>query len=226
MKYERGSFITVPSRDKLRGMHPTAQALYMWLCSYANETGNCFPSRSTLAEDVGCSESMVDNMLLSLEKEGLLKRKARKEGDRQLSNMYTVLVCTLPHSGTPPSTEYATPSHDVRTNSIQGTKPIEVVVETTDGDFRSKSPKKVTAGIQSVFDIFEDNPARFVWKGRVHQREAAQVLHNEFGIPTLEARYKLSKKYKGEQGCPQIDNPSDFLEKMPKMEYFLNSLKV
>lgn len=118
MKYERGSFITVPSREILRGLHPTAQSLYMWLCAYANETSNCFPSRATLARDAGCSESMVDNMLLLLEGRELIKRRGRKEGDRQLSNLYTVLVGTLPQSGTPPSTQYATPLPR-RTNELK-----------------------------------------------------------------------------------------------------------
>lgn len=92
MKYERGSFITVASRDTLRGLHPTAQTLYMWLSSYANETGNCFPSRKTLANDCGCSEDTVDKMIVVLIEARLLEKKNRVENGEKLSNLYTVLV--------------------------------------------------------------------------------------------------------------------------------------
>ncbi len=92
MKYEKGSFITVPSRDRLRGKHPTAQALYMWLSAYANETGDCFPSRTRLAKDCGCSEKMIDKMLDSLIKLGLVKYEKRIEGNKNLTNLYTVIV--------------------------------------------------------------------------------------------------------------------------------------
>lgn len=92
MKYERGSFITVASRDTLRGMHPTAQALYMWLSSYANETGDCFPSRKTLANDCGCSEDSVDKMISVLLEAGLLEKRKRIANGEYQSNMYRVLI--------------------------------------------------------------------------------------------------------------------------------------
>lgn len=123
MKYERGSFITVASRDTLRGLHPTAQTLYMWLSSYANETGNCFPSRKTLAEDVACSERTVDTMVDLLVEAGLLEVKGRKEGDRQLSNLYKVLIVpTLAGAAIPPSRTCPTPLQELRTNSNQLTQ--------------------------------------------------------------------------------------------------------
>lgn len=127
MKYEKGSFITVPSRDALRGLNPIAQSLYMWLCAYANETGQCFPSRKTLAFDVGCSEATIDRMVALLIEKGLLKKKHQKtaEGDMG-SNLYTVLIVGggLTVSTPSPHTEATVPSQ-VRTNSIHITQPIE-----------------------------------------------------------------------------------------------------
>lgn len=84
--------------------------------------------------------------------------------------------------------------------------------------------KKVTPAIQAVFDLFQGNPARLVWKTRLYQREAAKVLSDTYGIDELKRRYQVSLKYKDEQHCPQIDSPSDFLDKMPKMENFLKKL--
>lgn len=155
MKYERGSFITVPSREVLSGLHPTAQSLYMWLCAYANETGTCYPARKTLAKNVGCSETMIDKMVDLLIEHELLKIKGRKDGDRQLSNLYTVLIQPpLPQSGTPPTTEYEGVYHDVRTNSIQLTQSSEGgeqarIVILKDSD----SPEKPEAVIPSPYSI-------------------------------------------------------------------------
>ncbi len=84
--------------------------------------------------------------------------------------------------------------------------------------------KKVTPEMQQVFDLFKHNPARLVWKGRVHIRDAAKVLFDTFGIEELGLRYRISQEHKGEEMCPQIDDPSEFLEKMPKMENFLKKL--
>ena len=84
--------------------------------------------------------------------------------------------------------------------------------------------KKVTPEMQEVFDIFTDRPARFVWKTRVHEREAAKVLHESYGIEELKKRYSVVRKYRTDPLCPQIDSPSDFLEKMPKMEKFLKTI--
>lgn len=126
MKYERGSFITVGSRDTLRGLHPTAQALYMWLSSYANETGNCFPSRKTLANDVGCSEDTVDKMLVMLVENGLISKEMRFSGGSQSSNMYTVLIKGGSRQNRPPQ-PYTTAPLPARigTNSNQLTKTTE-----------------------------------------------------------------------------------------------------
>lgn len=149
MKYERGSFITVPSREMLRGIHPTAQTLYMWLCGYANETGTCFPSRKTLADDVGCSERTIDQMVDILRERELLKVNPRMDGDKQLSNLYTVLVVPpLAESATPPSKSCPTPlaesAHEL--NPLELKEPVAIApdileVRESDADAPSKTPK-------------------------------------------------------------------------------------
>lgn len=84
--------------------------------------------------------------------------------------------------------------------------------------------RKVTPEMQKVFDLFSFNPARLVWKTRVHEREAAAVLHKEFGVAELKTRLDVSQRYRKDPLCPQIDSPSDLLEKMPKMEKFLSNI--
>lgn len=93
MKYERGSFIVVPSREKLRGMPVPAQALYMWLCAYANEEGECFPSRTKLAKDLDCSLPTVDRFTDYLMLKGLLKVEKRfTEKGENMANLYSLVI--------------------------------------------------------------------------------------------------------------------------------------
>jgi len=66
MKYQKGSFITVPNSEALKGIHATAQCLFMWLCYHANQDGKCFPSRKRLAELCGASVDTFDKMTMLL----------------------------------------------------------------------------------------------------------------------------------------------------------------
>ena len=87
MKYGKGAFITVPNGSILGiGMGP--QALYMWLCSFANDSGSCFPSRATLAKNIGCSERAVDGYLDELIALGLVVKEPKYINNKQVSNSY------------------------------------------------------------------------------------------------------------------------------------------
>lgn len=83
--------------------------------------------------------------------------------------------------------------------------------------------KKTTPEMRAVFDLFDDNPARKVWHLRIAEREAAQVLYDTFGIDALRSRYAYVKAHRGEEYCPEINSPLEFLEKMPKMKAFVHS---
>lgn len=87
MKYEKGTFITVP-RASIIGIGVGPQSLYMWLCSYANNSDDCFPSRATLAEMMGCTERTVDGYLEELISLGLVEKESRYIEGRQTSNLY------------------------------------------------------------------------------------------------------------------------------------------
>lgn len=91
-------------------------------------------------------------------------------------------------------------------------------------EIEESKQKKVTPEMRAVFNLFRHNPARFTWAARVAERNAAKVLHETFGIDELERRYKLTQKYRKEPLCPQIDTPTDLLDKMPKMETFLKNI--
>ena len=90
MKYQKGSFITVPNSA---GLHATAQCLFMWLCQHANQDGTCYPSRQRLAALCNVSVDMVDKMMKLLVSNGLVAKTVRKEPNKDnKTNIYEVLV--------------------------------------------------------------------------------------------------------------------------------------
>lgn len=224
MKYAQGSFITVPSRQKLDGMHPTAQCLYMWLCAYANETGNCFPSRTTLANNVGCSDSMVDNMLSLLEKEGLVAKKARKEGDKQLTNLYTVIVDTLPRGTTPLPHSTPPPSHDVGTELnpiLTQTSEVPLRVEREQPESRKlKGDTRKYPNARLVFSWFPKQQP--FWNTHSTELKHAEMLFTDptRGEVEVKKRLRYLREHAGEEFLPQIDSPYDLNTKWEKLSAY------
>lgn len=93
MRYEKGSFIVIPNKQHLRGLEPLVQTVFFWLCTYADELGMCYPSRTTLAKDCGVSIRSLDRALEKLEEKDLLIKELRKKGKTEnLTNMYYITI--------------------------------------------------------------------------------------------------------------------------------------
>ena len=94
MKYKPGTFVLVPNLNQLSGKPSEMQVIYMWLCTYADDDGRCFPSRRTLAKESGCNIKTVDKYIQQLVDDGFIEKENRGiEGSKQkLSNFYTMLL--------------------------------------------------------------------------------------------------------------------------------------
>lgn len=227
MKYAQGSFITVPSREVLRGLHPTAQTIYMWLCSYANETGNCFPSRSTLATDARCSDRTVDEMLEILISKGLVRKKGRAEGDKQLSNLYTVMIVDRGEGGSlPPSRTFAPPAKEVRTNSNHLTQPTEVadadaprVVKVYESeDEKPQKKENRTKDKDTIYALFSSKEEP--WMRFAQQKKAALSLFDLEGVEKVRTGRRIMRENIDDPYCPQADTPFDYAQKLPKLKAY------
>tara|TARA_B110000285_G_scaffold70381_1_gene81014 strand:+ start:445 stop:702 length:258 start_codon:yes stop_codon:yes gene_type:complete len=75
-KYRYG----VVSRDIILAPNVTlqAKALYSALACYANNERTCFPSISTLSNDLNVSESTIKRLIKELKTKNLIKRIGRK----------------------------------------------------------------------------------------------------------------------------------------------------
>lgn len=111
MKYEKGQFTTVPNIKHLGGLKATTTATYLWICSYADENGQCFPKRKTLAEKIQVDVKTIDRAITELCEIGLLEKSHKFNGSAQSSNKYQILIKeeggrdTTPIGGATPDTQ-------------------------------------------------------------------------------------------------------------------------
>lgn len=122
MRYQKGTFVTVPNIDSLDILPAAAQALFMWLCKYADDEGICFPSRKKLAGHLGTTMPTIDKHLLFLEETGFITKTLRKKkgSNENMSNLYQIELVDYPskENRTTPSKEIL-PVTKPSINSIQ-----------------------------------------------------------------------------------------------------------
>lgn len=99
MKYEKGNFITVPNKSELKKLDAQSQVLFMWLCSFTDEKGQCYPSVSRLAECCGLSKrTIIDRVKILIDK-GLITKTERFIDDSQQTNLFQIhLIPSAPES--------------------------------------------------------------------------------------------------------------------------------
>lgn len=90
MKYQKGTFILVPNKQMIRNQKPYVQVIYLWICDFVDDNGQCFPSRRLLSEICGCSVSTIDKGLKILCDLGVLSLKNRKKRNEKTTNLYQI----------------------------------------------------------------------------------------------------------------------------------------
>jgi hypothetical protein len=125
MRYIKGDFITIPNKNALMGLGVYEQAVFLWLCSYADEEGTCYPSLKAIASNCGCSKDAVRDALAMLCESGLLKVEPQFDGDRQTTNLYKIMLVSgvaagggLPTARVGGSSQQGTGVADTDTNYI------------------------------------------------------------------------------------------------------------
>lgn len=158
MKYNKGTFVTVPNIESLDKLPPISQALFMWLCKYADEDGLCYPSRKKLASHLCSTVKTVDNHIKLLIDGGFISKTNRKKENtnENTSNLYQVYL--IPDRG-----EQNTSTRSERNDTV--TKPIinstqlttitpEKLVNETESVDPSKMALKRVVGVYQV--LFRD----------------------------------------------------------------------
>lgn len=93
MNFKPGSFTLVPNKKHFKFLTHRAVLAWFALCSYADEDGNCWPSKKTMADLVRVGERTMDRGIQELEEKKWIKTRKRKNEDGGYgSNYYTLFL--------------------------------------------------------------------------------------------------------------------------------------
>lgn len=94
VRYIKGDFAVVPNVGALQILSPQAQALFVQICVYADNFGQCFPSRKTLALGIGLKKPCsIDKYIKELEDMDFIKIEKRKDDTGEnLTNIYNIIT--------------------------------------------------------------------------------------------------------------------------------------
>lgn len=228
-RFEPGNFIVVPNKHILRSMSANAKLVFLALCIYADDTGLCFPSRRTLAEDASVSLRTIDRALNELVDMGIISRTNQKDAKGALtSNIYQLHIVpsvnfepqdaggVAPHSRYPTATQTPpsdTQAHRTITKELNHTNSLSK-------DSGAEAPE--TFGnpvINEMIEIFEQG-LEVKLKKVTQQRRAAWRLIRQLGEQKALAACRAAVAVKDQQYAPVISDILDLDQKLGKLILF------
>lgn len=216
MNYKKGSFTTVPNKEILRGKDAIAQIVFMWLCSYADEEGVCFPSRSKLAKDCNVTVDTIDRKVKYLADEGLVKKTTRKDGEVNKSNLYQILL--VEDEGVAVQEGQGSLTKDTRgslTNTTL-TQSIKNSIQLTPGDVPSQD-------IVSIIDLWKPlNHNYDSWYSNNTQRGAVSFLLGKYGYDKVSTMVTQLPDIVSRKFAPKITTPLELKRDLSKLVLFIN----
>ncbi len=75
---------------KAKGLSTTEKFIFLMICNYTDENGECYPSVDRLAEDCVVNERTVRRVIKSLCEKGYIRKTERFKNGVQTSNLYHV----------------------------------------------------------------------------------------------------------------------------------------
>ncbi len=91
MIYHKGYFVVVPNYDYIPLMNNSTVKVYLALCKYANDKGQCYPSQNTIANWSMLSRRQITRCIEELKQMGLVTAipQERKDGG-YTNNLYQI----------------------------------------------------------------------------------------------------------------------------------------
>lgn len=207
MKYIKGEFTTVPSKTARRGLPPSQQVVYMWLCDYGGDDHKSFPSRKTLAEDCGISLRTLDSALKALEKLKLIDRQQRVNDGQYTTSIYTVNIAEGRAKSAGGRAEKDTTP---RAESAQRTQPSINSTHLTQNDTNvSLAKAHGNPEINEMFDYWKQTVGYEITSKQQNNRNACHNLVRRHGKAGVEQLIRAVSATQNDKYAPRI---ADFVE--------------
>ena len=99
-EYIKGSFVIVPNYDWIQLMTGGTVKIYLALCKYSNDQGQCYPSQVTIAKRAGLSRMQVSRAIKELKEMGLITIVPQQRTDGGwTNNLYQLQTKTPSNMG-------------------------------------------------------------------------------------------------------------------------------
>lgn len=223
MKYNKGDFTVVPSKNARKGLKPVLQTAYTWLAEHSNDNMESWPSRKVLAEEVGVSIDTLDKALKDLVELGLIKKEERYVDNEQTTNMYQVMIVDKVKG----AVKTTLPSRKIPTqNSTQLTQPINsntnVLELSDDSDLLKPQPKAVYGNpdVTAVLEMFTSITGLRLNKVALQRRYASLLLKSGNTIEDVRAGLAVVAASMDDKYAPSISNIEDLYHKWGKLQVY------
>lgn len=155
MKYQKGNFAVVPNIQHLHLLKPASVAVWVALCSFADDQGRCWPSISQLRERSGVSRRAIVNSISELEAKKFLSiQKFAGKG-----NKYQLLGLNTSAKNAPVQSRSQSDKDTITSQSEKAAPPTlrEVCKKCTSADIACDQCKKCTTPVQNLHPNYTKN---------------------------------------------------------------------
>lgn len=93
IKFKKGEFLTVPNRQEVLKLRGAQLNVYLAICGYADNNGQCFPSYKSISEATGYSKRAAMDAVEQLKEAGFFAvRTQRRPNESFTSNLYQLIL--------------------------------------------------------------------------------------------------------------------------------------
>lgn len=223
MKYQKGEFIVIPNKSAIRGLAPTLQIVFVWLCEHSDDSMKSFPSRKVLAEECGMSVRTLDRCIQHLISMGLVVKSARIKNNEQTTNLYEVVINARGGDTVSPGSDKSARGGDKNStrNSPHLTHPTELT------PFNSNSTE-VELAAATMYGNLEVNEMFTYWENKTGVPITTNVKKNRYACNNLLKRYGADKLQQLIDGAAlaQTDRFAPTIADFSQMQSKVNDLLV
>jgi len=211
-------------------------AIYVSLCRHANnETQECFPAQSKIAEELGIVERTVRNYIGLFEKYHLItvEREYDPRTKKRLNNVYTLVdreCWDKPEAIVAFGKARGTKQHKPEATDDTNRRHQLPNKETNNNKTYNNKTKLATTGVvadtNSLIELFKTiNPTyENIYKNKT-ERSALENLVKKFGREKVEATIKALPSIVNKKYAPTITKPTQLENKLAELIQFVNKEK-